>query len=46
MEKVFIIIRVEIDTKENLRMIMEKEMGYFSMRIMKDMKGYLAKENL
>ena len=42
---VYIIIKVEIDMKENLKMIMEKEKGFFIIQMEIDMKGNFIMEN-
>jgi len=46
MEKEFIIIRVETDMKENLKMIIVKEKEIFISLMAKDMKVFLKMENL
>ena len=45
MEKEFIIIKVEIDMKENLGMTSEKEEGFFIIQMEKDMKVIFIKVN-
>ena len=46
MEKEFIIIKVEIDMKENLGMISGKEEVFFIIQMEKDMKAIFIKVNL
>ena len=46
MAKEYIIIIVVIDMKENLKMIMVKDMVFFIIQMEKDMKGNFIMENL